>query len=51
MVERIEKWTFEVAGRASDRGVAWHAIMVRGMAQMAKEVSVKDGRLIIDTEV
>jgi hypothetical protein len=52
MAEKLSGWTFEVGnGKAGDKAIAWHALLVRGMGGMAKEMKVlENGVLVLESE-
>jgi hypothetical protein len=50
MAETLSGWTHEVAAKVTDKGIAWHALMVRGMGAMVRKVEVRDGILIIQSD-
>ena len=47
MAETLSGWTHKVAAKVTDKGIAWHALMVRGMGAMVRKVEVRNGMLIL----
>lgn len=50
MAETLSGWTHEVAAKVTDKGIAWHALMVRGMGALVRKVEVRDGILILQSD-
>jgi hypothetical protein len=50
MAETLSGWTHEVAAKVTDKGIAWHALMVRGMGALVRKVEVRDGMLILQSD-
>ena len=50
MAETLSGWTHEVAAKVTDNGIAWHALMVRGMGTMVRKVEVRNGILILQSD-
>ena len=50
MAETLSGWTHEVASKVTDKGIAWHALMVRGMGALVSKLKVRDGILILQSD-
>jgi hypothetical protein len=50
MAETLSGWTHEVAAKVTDKGIAWHALMVRGMGALVRKVEVREEILILQSD-